>query len=107
MLAGPYVKRNYISHTHANFGSILKMIYNILAVPYVNQYDVTASDLSDFFTAKPNYGPYTLELSDKRVFDPAKAMKKYKRDIDWRKIIQGPAMDDEDEQRTRFNNGEN
>ncbi|MEY2836208.1 MAG: hypothetical protein RLZZ557_1870 [Bacteroidota bacterium] len=107
MLAGPYVKRNYVSHTHANFGSILKMIYNILAVPYVNQYDVTASNLSDFFTPKPNYGHYTLELSDKRVFDPAKAMKKYNRNIDWRKIMQGPAMDDEDEQRTRFNNGEN
>ncbi|MEN9950502.1 MAG: hypothetical protein RLY85_1254 [Bacteroidota bacterium] len=107
MLAGPYVKRNYVSHTHANFGSILKMIYNILAVPYVNQYDVTASDLSDFFTAKPNYSPYTLELSDKRVFDPAKAMKKYNRDIDWRKIMQGPAMDDEKEQRERHNKGEN
>jgi YVTN family beta-propeller protein len=107
MLAGPYVKRNYVSHTHANFGSILKMIYNILGVPYVNQYDVTASDLRDFFSPKPNYTPYTLELSDKRVFDPAKAMKKYKRDIDWRKIMQGPAMDDEEEQRERHQNGEN
>jgi YVTN family beta-propeller protein len=107
LLAGPFVKRNYISHTHANFGSILKMIYNILGVPYVNQYDVTATDLSDFFTAKPNYAPYTLELSDKRVFDPAKAMKKYNRDINWRKIMQGPAMDDEEEQRKRHQNGEN
>jgi hypothetical protein len=83
------------------------MIYNILGVPYVNQYDVTATDLSDFFTAKPNYAPYTLELSDKRVFDPAKAMKKYNRDINWRKIMQGPAMDDEEEQRKRHQNGEN
>ena len=107
MLAGPYVKRNYVSHTHANFGSILKMIYNILGVPYVNQYDVTASGLSDFFTPKPNYKPYTLELSDKRIFDPSQAMKKYKRDIDWRKIMQGPAMDDEAEQRERHIKGEN
>lgn len=99
MLAGPYVKRNHVSHTHANFGSILKMIYNTLSVPYVNQYDVTASHLSDFFTDKPNFAPYTLEMPDKRVFDPSKAMKKYKRDIDWKKIMQGPAMDDEDEQR--------
>ncbi len=36
MMAGPYVKRGYVSHTHANFGSILKTIYNILNVPYVN-----------------------------------------------------------------------
>ncbi len=25
MMAGPYIKRNYVSHTHANFGSILKV----------------------------------------------------------------------------------
>ena len=48
MMAAPYVKRGYVSHTHANFGSILKTIYNILNVPYVNQYDVTASLLQDF-----------------------------------------------------------
>ena len=59
MMAGPYVKRNYVSHTHANFGSILKVIYNILNVPYVNQYDVTASLLDDFFTSKPDYTPYS------------------------------------------------
>ena len=99
MLAGPYVKPNHVSHTHANFGSILKMIYNTLAVPYVNQYDVTSSLLSDFFTDKPNFAPYTLVMPDKRVFDPSKAMKKYKRDLDWKKILQGPAMDDEAEQR--------
>jgi hypothetical protein len=26
-------------------------------------------------------------------------MKKYKRDLDWRKILKGPEMDDEDELR--------
>jgi YVTN family beta-propeller protein len=100
MMAGPYVKRNYVSHTHANFGSILKVVYNILNVPYVNQYDVTASLLSDFFTAKPDYTPYSLVFPDKRVFDPQKAMNRYNKNIDWRKIMQGPKMDDEDEQRT-------
>lgn len=107
MLAGPYVKHNYVSHTHANFGSILKMIYNILGVPYVNQYDVTASDLQDFFTPWPNYTPFSLEYADKRIFDPSQVMKKYKRDLDWRKIMQGPAMDDEADQRNRHNKGEN
>jgi hypothetical protein len=100
MMAGPYVKRNSVSHTHANFGSILKVIYNILNVPYVNQYDVTASLLSDFFTAKPDYTPYSLVFPDKRVFDPQKAMNRYNKNIDWRKIMQGPKIDDEDEQRT-------
>lgn len=99
MMAGPYVKRGYTSHVHANFGSILKTIYNILGVNYVNQYDATASLLQDFFTEKPDYTPYTFVFPDKRVFDPQKAMDRYDRKIDWRLIEQGPKMDDEDEQR--------
>ncbi len=99
MMAGPYVKKGYVSHTHANFGSILKTMYNILGVPYVNQYDVTASLLQDFFTAKPDFTPYTMELHDERIFDVKKAMKIYNRDIDWRKILKGPEMDDVDDMR--------
>lgn len=100
MMAGPYVKKNYVSNTHANFGSILKVIYNLLNINYVNQYDVTASLLQDFFTDKPDYKPYTFVLPDTRIFDAQKAMNKYNRTIDWRKIEQGPKMDDEEEQRT-------
>ena len=97
MMAGPYVKKGYVSHTHANFGSILKTIYNILDVPPVNQYDATATLLQDFFTARPDFSPYNLELNDNRIFDVNKAMKKYKTDVDWRKVMKGPDMDDEDE----------
>lgn len=93
MMAGPYVKKGHISNTHANFGSILKTIYNIAGVPYVNQYDVTATLLQDFFTDKPDFAPYTLEMHDTRIFDVNKAMKKYKTTIDWNKIIKGPEMD--------------
>lgn len=99
LMAGPYVKRGYVSNTHANFGSILKTIYNILGVPYVNQYDATASLLQDFFTATPDYTPYTLEKNDERIFQVDKAMQKYNRTIDWRKILKGPEMDDVNEQR--------
>lgn len=93
MMAGPYVKRGHLSKTHANFGSILKTIYNITGVPYVNQYDVTASLLQDFFTDQPDFTPYTLEMHDTRIFDVNKAMKKYKTTIDWEKIKKGPEMD--------------
>ena len=99
MMAGPYVKKGYVSHTHANFGSILKTIYNILNVPYVNQFDVTASLLQDFFTPIPDYTPYTIEMHDSRIFDAEKAMKRYNRTIDWRKIEQGPPLDNEDVER--------
>jgi DNA-binding beta-propeller fold protein YncE len=99
MMAGPYVKKGYVSHTHANFGSILKTIYNILNVPYVNQFDVTASLLQDFFTPLPDYAPYTMERNDSRIFDATKAMKKYNRTVDWRKIEQGPPIDNEEIER--------
>jgi hypothetical protein len=99
MMVGPYVKRGFVSHTHANFGSILKTIYNILNVPYVNQFDVTGSLLQDFFTSDPDYTPYTMERHDERVFDAVKAMKRYHKTIDWRKIEQGPPMDDEEVER--------
>ncbi|MBC6491436.1 phosphoesterase [Flavihumibacter stibioxidans] len=107
MMAGPYVKRGYVSNHHANFGSILKVIYNILGIRYVNQYDITASLLQDFFTDKPDFKPYNLVLPDKRVFDPARAMKRYNKEIDWRKIMQGPEMDNEEEQRTDHYQQEN
>jgi DNA-binding beta-propeller fold protein YncE len=97
MMAGPYVKHGYTSHVHANFGAILKTIYTILDVPYVNQYDATATLLQDFFTDKPDYRPYNLVLPSPEVFDYQLAMKKYNRTIDWRKIEKGPEMDDEDE----------
>src|SRR6218665_43321 len=101
MMAGPYVKRHYASHTHANFGSILKVIYNILGVNYVNQYDVTASLLQDFFTDKPTYLPYSFVFPDQRIFDPKQAMDKYNKNIDWRKTEQGPEMDNENELREK------
>ena len=99
LMAGPYVKHGYTSHVHANFGAILKTIYTILDVPYVNQYDATATLLRDFFTDRPDFTPYNLVFPSPEVFDAQKAMKKYNRNIDWRKIEKGPDMDDEDEMR--------
>ena len=101
MLAGPYVKRGYTSHTHANFGSILKMIYNLLNVPYVNQYDATATELQDFFTSVPDYTSYKLVFPSKEVFNPQQALQKFHREGDWKKIVKGEDMDDEDDQRSK------
>jgi DNA-binding beta-propeller fold protein YncE len=99
MMAGPYVKRGYVSHTHANFGSILKAIYNLTNVPYVNQYDAAATLLQDFFTPEPDYRPYTFVLPDGRIFDPQKALDRYRLNFDLQKLERGPVMDDPDEQR--------
>ena len=106
IMAGPYVKKGHVSHTHASFGSILKTIYNILNIPYVNQYDATATLLQDFFTETPDFIPFTLEPNDTRVFDAQKAMKKYNRELDWHKIMQGPPMDQEDIMRQNHYKGD-
>ena len=102
MLAGPYVKRDYVSHTHANFGSILRVIYTLLGIPPVNHYDQTASVLDDFFTEKPNFKPYQFVFPDTRIFDADKTMIKYNRTIDWRKIKKTVEMDDVDDARKNF-----
>jgi len=51
--------------------SILKTFDLILGLPYLNQYDAAASDLSDCFTDQPDFTPYDPLPSDTRVFDPA------------------------------------
>lgn len=99
MLAGPYVRKGYVSHKHGNFGSILKMIYNILDVPPVNQYDATASLLDDFFISEPDPAQYDALPHDPAVFQPEKAMRPYGRDFDWRKVRTGMKLDDPREQR--------
>ncbi len=94
MMAGPYIKHSYVSHRHGNFGAILKVIYNILNVPYVNQYDATASLLDDFFTDKPDFTEYDAVLPDARIFDPQKSMDIYKKIFDWKTILKGLKPDD-------------
>jgi DNA-binding beta-propeller fold protein YncE len=105
IMAGPYIKKGHVSHTHANFGSVLKTIYNILNVPYVNHFDVTGSLLRDFFTSKPDFTPYTMEMHDARIFDVGKAMEKYHTTIDWRKIGQDRPLDNEEVERAVHYNG--
>ncbi len=97
MLISPWVKRGYVSHTHANFGTILKTIYHIHDLPPLNQFDATASLLSDCFTDTPDFTPYTAVAVDPDLFDPQKALDPYDRDFDpeWLKL--SPAIDDEDD----------
>ena len=93
------VKKGYISHKHTNFGSILRLIYTVLDLPFVNHYDATATLPDDFFTEKWDNQNYEAVPHDPRVFSPEKALKKYGRNFDWRSEKQGLKMDDESEQR--------
>ena len=73
LAAGPYVKRQYVSHVHASFPGLLKTVFRILGVPPLNLYDATASDLADCFTSSPDLTPFHVLPIDQRLFDPAAA----------------------------------
>ena len=97
MMINPWFKRGYVSHTHANFGAILKTIYNICDVPPLNQFDATATLLQDFFTDKPDYTPYSVEMVDKRIFDPQKALDPFDKEFRWESLRESPEIDIEDD----------
>jgi DNA-binding beta-propeller fold protein YncE len=93
MLASPWVKKNYVSHVHYSFGSIFKTFWNILGLPYLNQYDAAANDLSDFFTNSPDYTPYNAIGSDPRFFEPQKALDPFDEKFNWKAIKESPQID--------------
>ncbi len=93
MVCSPWAKRNHVSHRHYSFGSIFKTFWNILGVPYLNQYDASAADLSDFFTNKPDFTPYKALPVDARIFDPQKALTPFDEKFDWKSLLKSPQLD--------------
>jgi YVTN family beta-propeller protein len=93
MVVSPYAKKNYTGHVHYSFGSIFKTFWNLLGVPYLNQYDAGAADLADLFTAKPDFSPYNAKPVDPRVFDPQKALTPLHKNFDWKAVEQSPVID--------------
>lgn len=93
MVISPYVKRDYVSHRHYSFGSLFKSYWNILGLPYLNQYDAGATDLADFFTDQPDFTPYNAVPVDKRIFDPQKALDPFDEDFDWTAAEESPELD--------------
>ncbi|HQJ83375.1 MAG TPA: hypothetical protein PLM01_12795, partial [Bacteroidales bacterium] len=66
-------------------------------VPYLNQYDAGATDLSDLFTAVPDFTPYRALPPDLRIFDPEKAFTPLDEEFDWDYLSKSPVLDDPDE----------
>jgi len=97
MVISPYVKRNYNSHHHYSFGSIFKTFWNVLGIPYLNQYDFGVTDMRDCFTEEPDYTPYNALPVDIRVFDPQKAMDPLDEEFDWEGVKQSIKLDDVEE----------
>ncbi|MCK4989701.1 MAG: bifunctional YncE family protein/alkaline phosphatase family protein, partial [Bacteroidales bacterium] len=93
MLVSPWVKRDYVSHVHYSFGSLFKSFWNILSLPYLNQYDAGATDLSDFFMDTPDYEPYYAQEIDRAIFDPQKALDPFDEKFDWKAVKESPKID--------------
>ncbi len=93
MLISPWIKKDYVSHIHYSFGSLFKTFWNILGLPYLNQYDAGATDLADFFTEKPDFTPYNAISVDPRIFDPKKALDPFDEDFDWKTLEESSIMD--------------
>lgn len=94
LVISPWVKHGYVGHVHYSFGSLFKTYWNILGLPWLNQYDAGATDLADMFTAKVDPTPYNAVPSDKRIFDPEKALDPFDKDFDWKAAEESTDMDD-------------
>ncbi len=71
LAAGPYIKRNYVSHTNSNLPGLTRTILELLHLPPMNLNDATAAGLGDLFTDKPDLTPFTAIAPDVRIFDPS------------------------------------
>lgn len=61
VVVSPYAKRGYVGHRHLATVSVLKTEEELLGVPPLSLRDLLATDMRDFFTAKPDFAPYTAK----------------------------------------------
>ena len=94
MVISPHARKGYVSSSHSSFGSIMKTFWNVLGVPYLNQYDAGATDLSDFFTADVDTTGYRAVAPDVRLFDPQKVLDPMDALFDWEALGDSPGLDD-------------
>lgn len=94
MVISPYAKRNFVSKVHYSFGSIFKTFWNVLGMPYLNQYDAAANDFADLFTGIPDFTPYQAVSVNPIIFDPKKALTPLDEKFDWEAVKESPLLDD-------------
>ncbi len=93
MVISPYAKKNYIGNVHYSFGSIFKTFWHSLGIPCLNQYDLSANDLSDMFTTEPNFSPYDAAPIDRRIFDPELALTPLDENFNWEAVRLSAELD--------------
>jgi DNA-binding beta-propeller fold protein YncE len=70
--AGPWVKRNYASHTNSTLFGVSRLILELLHAPPMGLMDATAASLQDLFTSDPDSKPFAALQPDPRIFNPSK-----------------------------------
>jgi phospholipase C len=93
MVVSPWAKRGHVGKVHYSFGSIFKTFWNVLGLPYLNQYDAGATDLADLFTDRPDPTPYQALPVDPRIFDPQRALDPLDEEYDWVALGESPVID--------------
>ena len=86
LAAGPWVKKNYVTHTNTSFPGLLKTIFRLLGMPPLNLFDASTADLADLFANRPNVAPYHKLPVDPRLFNPSTAKESHSG-------VPGPRMD--------------
>ena len=93
MVISPFAKRNFVSKIHYSFGSIFKTFWNVLGMPYLNQYDAAANDFANLFTPNPDYTPFNAVSVDPRIFNPETALSPLDEKFDWKAVREAPQID--------------
>jgi YVTN family beta-propeller protein len=60
MVISPYTKRNEVVSTYYSQINMVRTMENILGIPPMNQFDLAAEPMTECFTNKPNFEPYTV-----------------------------------------------
>lgn len=58
LVISPYTKRGQVISTNYSQINMVRTIENILGIPPMNQFDLTAEPMLDYFTDTPNFTPY-------------------------------------------------
>ncbi|MBI4728065.1 MAG: bifunctional YncE family protein/alkaline phosphatase family protein [Acidobacteria bacterium] len=76
MVASPYAKRGYVTHTRHSLAGVLRLIEQVAGIPPLSQFDAMARPLDDMFdAAHPDFAPFEAlpETVPFEVFLPGNA----------------------------------
>lgn len=70
LCAGPWARKNRVSHTNAGFPALRKTIFGLLGLPPLDLNDASAADLGDCLTDRPDAAPFQAVSVDPRLYRP-------------------------------------